>query len=409
MFVHSSNEESIMKTLLTLGSITVALAAALTGCEKKQVLSAAITPDVIPNISISRVGRSSVADYYEATGTVNAKTTTQISTNVLGRINSIPVKEGDTVNKGQILVEIDDREGQVQLQKAQAGLSEAQASLTELDSSTSAANAAVKTAEANKRLGDVTFARYKELYTRRSVSGQEYDEALSRAKAATSELERAKENFQTMISKKAQIHARISQAKADIANAKVYVSYSRIVSPVSGVVVKKFVESGATASPGVPLLSIEDSSQYRLEAAVAESRSKPVRIGERVNVRIDALGAVEIIGIVAEILPTSDAASRSYTVKIGLPANPLLRSGLYGLARFPLSQREAITIPETAIVQRGQLTGVYIIGPDGTVRFRIVTTGKASEGMVEVLSGVHEWDELASSDTQKLSDGAKVR
>jgi multidrug efflux pump subunit AcrA (membrane-fusion protein) len=115
------------------------------------------------------------------------------------------------------------------------------------------------------------------------------------------------------------------------------------------------------------------------------------------------------MGIVAEILPTSDAASRSYTVKIDLPASPLLRTGLYGLARFPLAQKESITVPQTAMVQRGQLTGVYIVGPDGTVRFRIVTTGKTSEGMVEVLSGINEGDEVASSDPGKLNDGTKVR
>jgi RND family efflux transporter MFP subunit len=269
--------------------------------------------------------------------------------------------------------------------------------------------AAVRTAEANKRFVEVTFTRYEELYRRRSVSGQEYDEIVSRSSAATSELERANANVQTIVSKKAQIKARIEQAKADIANSKVYASYSHIVSPVSGVIVKKFVEIGATASPGSPLLLIEDNSKYRLEAAVEESRSKLVQIGKRVNVRIDAFGLDDIIGTVAEILPTSDASSRSFSVKIDLPANPLLRSGLYGVARFPLAQKEAITVPQTALVQRGQLTGVYVIGPDGTAHFRIVTTGKTSEGMVEVFSGVSEGDEVATSNIEKLNDSVRVR
>ena len=398
-----------MKRALILGSIVVAIATAAAGCGKKQAVKTVAAADPIPNVIVSKVSRSSFAETFEATGTVNAKTTTQISANLLGRINSITVNEGDAVKKGQLLVEIDDRDAQAQLEKVRAGLSEAQASLVEVDNSTAAANAAVKTAGANKQLADVTFARYEELYVRRSVSGQEYDEALSRSNAAMSELERAKANVQTIISKKAQINARIEQANAEIANSKIHASYSRIVSPVSGVIVKKFVEPGATASPGVPLLSIEDNSQYRFEAAVGESRSKLVHIGDRLNVRIDALGAGDVMGVVAEILPTSDAASRSYTVKIDLPASPLLRTGLYGLARFPLAQKESITVPQTAVVQRGQLTGVYVVGPDGTVRFRIVTTGKTSEGMVEVLSGLNEGDEVASSDAGKLNDGMKVR
>jgi multidrug efflux pump subunit AcrA (membrane-fusion protein) len=96
-------------------------------------------------------------------------------------------------------------------------------------------------------------------------------------------------------------------------------------------------------------------------------------------------------------------------VKIDLPANPLLRSGLYGVARFPLAQKEAIRVPQTALVQRGQLTGVYVVGPDGTAHFRIVTTGKTSEGMAEVFSGVSEGDEVATSNIEKLNDSVRVR
>jgi multidrug efflux pump subunit AcrA (membrane-fusion protein) len=74
-----------------------------------------------------------------------------------------------------------------------------------------------------------------------------------------------------------------------------------------------------------------------------------------------------------------------------------------------VAQREAITVPQTAIVQRGQLTGVYVVGSDGTVQFRIVTTGKTQENMTEILSGVSEGDEIANSEVEKLSDGIKVR
>jgi len=206
-----------------------------------------------------------------------------------------------------------------------------------------------------------------------------------------------------------QTDARIRQARAEIASAKVYAGYSKIISPVSGIVVKKFAEPGATAAPGSPLLAIEDNSQYRLEAAVEESRSKLIRIGERVNVRIDAIIQDESVGTIAEVLPTSDAASRSYIVKIDVPPSALLRTGLYGLARFPIGQKEAITLPQPAIVQRGQLTGVYVVGANGTVHFRIITAGKTGQGMVEILSGVSDGDEIAGSEVETLRDGTRVR
>lgn len=366
-------------------------------------------PTAATNLAFTKLTRSSVADYYEASGTVKAKTTTEVSANLMGRIVSFAVKEGDAVAKGQVLIEIDNRDTQAQLRKARAGLKEAEATLSEVDNSITAARAGVRTAEADKQLAEVTFRRYKELYERKSVSGQEYDTAQTKLRTAASELERAKASVEAIVSKKSQVSARIEQAKADIASTEVNVGYARIVAPISGLIVKKFAEPGSMASPGVPLLSIEDTSTYRLEVNVEESRSNLVRLGERVGVRIDALGGGEFWGVVAEILPALDASSRTSTVKVDLPANPDVRSGQYGLARFPKAQREAITVPEAAILVRGQLTGVHVVGADGVARFRIVTVGERAEGSVEILSGLSEGDDVVSAGTERVKDGEKVR
>ena len=361
------------------------------------------------NVPIVKVGSTKIQDFYEATGTVKAKTATQIAANTSGRITSFPANEGDRVMRGQVLVEIDNSENKAVQEKAEAGLKEAQASLLELDRSAEGANAAVRTAEASRQLADRTFKRFRELHERRSVSEQEFDEARSRFDAAISELERARANLSSILAKNKQINARIEQAKADVASTKVRVGYSTIVAPVAGVIVKKFAESGATALPGVPLVSIEDTSHYFLEASVEETSSRFVKVGNSVEVRVDAIGQEGVVGSISEVLPTSDPASRSYTIKIQLPPNPLLRTGLYGVGRIPLASKEAITIPLSAIAQRGQLTGVYVVGPDGAANFRLVRTGKSSDGMVELLSGVSDGIEIVSSGVETLTDGAKVR
>lgn len=399
-----------MKVNFALITLILSLMVLANACGKKEETA----PKNVPlaetlNIPITKVTVGATENFYEATGTVKAKTTTQISANMMGGIVSFPVAEGDYVSRGQVLVEIDNRESRTQMQKANAGLKEAQAGIVEIDKSVVAANAAVKTAEANRVFAEQTFARYKALYERKSASGQEFDEAQSRLKTAASEVERAKASVQVLLSKKQQINAKIEQAKADIAGTKVYESYGKIVSPVSGVIVKKLAEQGAIASPGVPLLLIEDSSQYRLEAAVGESNSKLVRIGNRVNVQIEAIGESEYFGVVSEVVPSADASSRSLTVKIDLPANSLLRTGLYGLARFPSAGKQSILVPQTAIVQRGQLTGVFAVTTDGIAQFRIVTTGKTADGAVEILSGLSAGDEFISADISRVSDGVKVR
>lgn len=383
----------------------------LAGCGKKEEAEKKTETPLAEalNVPTAKVTLGSMEDFYEATGTVKAKTTTQVAANMMGRILSIPVSEGSLVTRGQVLVEIDNRESYTQIEKARAGIKEAQAAFIEIDKSVLVAREAIKTAEANKVLAEKTFARIKELYERKSASGQEFDEAQSRLKMATSEVDRAKASIPAILSKKEQINAKIQQANADIKNIGIQQSYSKITSPVSGIVVKKFAENGAIASPGMPLLSIEDNSQYRLEAAIEESQSKLMQIGKRVNLKIDALGEGEIIGVISEIMPSADAASRSYTIKIDLPASSLLRTGLYGLARFPIAGKSAIMIPQTAIVQRGQLSGVFVISPDGIAQLRVVTIGKNADGLVEVLSGLSEGDEFVSADVHRINDGVKIR
>lgn len=365
----------------------------------------------VETVSVPRmkVTTGSIENFYEATGTVQARSTTEVSSNIMGRITSLPFEEGAIVSKGQILVEIDNSENQTRYQKAAAGLKEAEAALTEIDRSAEAGSAAVRTAEANRELAEKTFERIRQLYERGSATGQEFDEARSKLSMAVSESERAKASVQTILSRKKQIQARMEQARADIAGTKVYAGYAKIASPVSGVIVKKFAEQGAVASPGQPILSIEDNSRYRLEAAVETSRSGLMQKGQRVNVRIDSLAEPEIFGTVAEIMPSADPSSRTLTVRIDLPNDGSLRSGLYGLARFPVAGKEAITVPESAVVRKGQLTGVYVVSAEGTAVFRIVTTGSAADGRVEVLSGLAEGEEIVSGDVNRVSEGAKIK
>lgn len=407
MCVHFIDPVKDMKTkialVMTLAAVTLAAA-----CGKEEQYTATAPAGEVRNVATTRIASSSMEDFYEATGTVQAKTATQISANIMGRILSMPWDEGDNVARGQVLVEIDNSASRTQIQKAEAGLREAQAAIAEIDASVEAANAAVRSAETSRKLAETTLGRFRELYERKSATAQEFDEAQSRFQSSVAELERAKATVNSISSRKQQINARMEQARAEIAAARINEGYSRIVSPVSGVIVKKFAESGATATPGTPLLSIEDNSQFLLEAAVEESRTNLIRVGNRVNVRIDALGA-ETFGSVSEILPSADPASRTYTVKIVLPPEAGLRSGMYGVARFPVASKQAVTVPETAVVRRGQLTGVFVVGDDGIARFRIVTLGRTSEGMAEVVSGLSEGDEIVTSDAATLTDGTRVR
>ena len=131
-------------------------------------------------------------------------------------------------------------------------------------------------------------------------------------------MDRAGRMLQALMAKKNQVHAKQEQVKADITSAQIYVGYSRILSPMDGIVVSKQAEVGLLAAPGVPLLTIEDNSHYRLEVSVEDSMLREIRLGTPVQISIDALGPQEFSSRVTEIVPASDPGSRSSTVKIDL-------------------------------------------------------------------------------------------
>jgi multidrug efflux pump subunit AcrA (membrane-fusion protein) len=398
------NKTTAAKALLA----SLALLAA--SCGGKQEVATGVAPP-IQGARIEQVALSAIEDYYEATGTVRSATSSTLSARVMGNVIALRAREGDRVRAGQVLVEIDSRDTQSQLKKAQAGLSEARSALEEVERSILSAENAQVAADANKQLAAATFARYRKLFERRSVSRQEYDEVEARHKVAEAEAERAERMVQALAARKNQALAKIEQARADINNAQLVTGYARITSPISGIVTARQTDIGQMATPGAPMLTIEDDSRYRLEAVVEESQLSKARIGEAVRVRIDALGDREFEGRIAEIGSAADPASRSFTLKIDLPPgayNAGLRSGMFGRAGFSAGQRQVISVPEQAITRRGQLTGVFILDESGIARLRLIKTGKTFGERVEVLAGLNEGERVVATRVEAVSDGSRV-
>jgi multidrug efflux pump subunit AcrA (membrane-fusion protein) len=394
-----------MKTKLF---ILVLLTLAATACEKKQQAAVTEKPAVVSGIHTEVVNPSTQADFYEAVGTVQARTSTVLSAKVVGSITMLNAREGDRVRAGQTLIEIDNRDARAQVTRAQVGVREAQTSIEEVDKNIRAAEAAKAAADANRELAAATLKRYQALLERRSVSPQEFDEVETKHKVAAVEVERADRMLQALMARKNMANARIDSAQAEVNVAQVQAGFARIAAPINGVVVTKHAELGSLAAPGTPLLTIEDT-RYRLEAAVEESQLRNIRQGARAEVLIDALGQQQIEGRVVEIVPAADPASRSYTVKIELPGMSLLRSGLYGKARFAAGERQVLMIPSKAVVQRGQLSYVYVVDAAGLARLRVITLGKHSGERVEVLSGLSNNERIVSDGAALNREGVKVQ
>jgi len=393
-----------------VGWLLLVLTTSLVSCTEPKKATTTERP-VLDGVKTLAVSAASTPDFYEAVGTVRSKTTTVISARTTGHVTRVLVSEGDRVHAGQILVEIDNRDAAVQIRRVEAGESEARASLVVLAQEITAAESGRAAAEANRKLAASTLDRYRTLHERRSVSDQEFDEVQAKLSAATADLERATAIVESAKAKRNQVLARIEQVVAEKSGAELSMDYSHVVSPVSGVVIAKNVETGIIAAPGVPLLTIEDDKAYRLEAQVPDSMIGTIRKGDAVRIELDAANRAGSQGRIAEIVPSADSSTRSTIVKIDLPANissTTLRSGIFGRAFIASGEHSVISVPRELVVTHGQLTSMYVL--DGKiVRQRLIKTGKSIGDRVEVLAGLENGDLLVVEPRGKLADGLEIR
>ena len=348
----------------------------LTGCgEKVAPVAAQVKRPTISGVSIATLASTRADEFYEATGTVRAASTINVASRVMGSVTSLLVKEGDAVDKGRLLLTIDDRDVVQKVKAAEAGYREAAKAL--------------EAARQNRELADITHRRYKKMYDEKAISGQEMDQFETQKKLAGLEYERVQEM--------------LTRTAAGLSEAKIYLGFTSIVSPVKGIVTEKKIEVGGMAVPGMPLLTVENTTAFHAEVTVDEGLSGKLRVGAPVLVSIEAISR-QIPGKITEILPAVDPLSRSFTVKVSLSGDGL-RSGLYAKMRIASGKKEIILAPRSAIVEKGQLTGVYAVDGQDVVTYRLVRTGKEYDGHLEILSGLKPNDRIIVQGVEKAVDG----
>lgn len=344
---------------------------------------------------------------YDAVGTVRSRTVTTLSSKVMGQVKEVRVQPGDRVATGDVLVQLEDGDFAAQLRRARAGVRGAESGLEEIDRSIDAATAAKAAAQAQHDLAQATQARYEPLLERRSVSRQEADEVRARHRAAAAELERARALLASLRARRNQLKARLEQAGADATNAEIQLQYTKIKAPFDALITRKDAEVGMLAAPGVPLVTLEDAGRYRLEIGVDESRIAAIGSGP-LWVVVHALPGVRIAANVDEIVPAADPVSRSFLVKLALEENEGLRSGMFGRATFVIGRKDAATVPAAALIERGQLTGVFVADDQNRAWLRIIKTGDEVNGRVEVLAGLEPGERVAIDPTGNLREGAAI-
>jgi RND family efflux transporter MFP subunit len=328
----------------------------------------------------------------EVVGTVQARTASMVAAKLMAYVREIRVNTGDSFSAGQTLITLDSKDFDSAVRQAEAARREAQSTEAEIHS-------AITAAKAQLELAQVTFQRMKDLFDKKSISNQEFDEAQAKLRLAQA-------NYEMANSRRSQLAAKLDSAAEAIQSANIVRAYTTITAPFAGVVTERKVEPGSLVSPGTPLLMIEQAGAYRLEAPVEESMLPHLRRGQPVQVVLDALDK-SLQGTIGEIVPAVDAASRAVTVKINLPALAGLRSGMAGRARFAGTPRTVLTVPAGAVRKNGSLETVFVVD-QGVARARLVTTADAKDGQLRVLTGIAAGERVIHPIPPSLADGARV-
>lgn len=335
-------------TLLTT-SLVLTAAIGLAGCGRKPERSA---EEKLPpaTVRVQIIESRQRAATEEVVGTVRAKLRSVIEAKVSGKIDKMLVVPGQTVKAGQSLATIEAREIQARLDQALAIRQQAEADLK----------------------------RFASLLEQKILAQSEFDTA----------------------------QARFRVADASVREGETLLGYTKVVAPFDGVITRKYTDVGDLATPGKPLLEMEDPHTLRLEADVPEAAIARLTLGDKLPVRVSSLSG-DLEGVVSEISPAADPNSRTFLVKCDLPPVADLRTGQFGRVTIPIGETSALRVAASAVVQRGQMELVFVVA-DGHAQLRIVRTGKRVGDEVEVASGVEAGEKIVVEGTAGLADGQPV-
>lgn len=336
-----------------LGSILIimALTAFLPGCDKDEIMSENSSQPLLPaKVSVDTVTKRIAGNQVEVVGTIQAVQRAEISSKITGNIITIKVNLGSKVQQGELLVELSAGEISAQVQQAKAQLEQTKRNLSREE------NLLKKNA--------TTPQTVKSLRDSNRIAAAAYREAM------------------TML------------------------DYSRITAPFSGIITNKLGNVGDLATPGKPLLHIEEENNLQVLADIPEAMILRIKKDDRLSVYVPSID-LTIEGVVAEVSPIADPSSRSAPIKLQITTDPRLRSGQFARVTLAMDQAETLTVPDLAVIPFGQMELVFI-ADNNKAKLRLVRSGTRSDGHIEILSGVSEGETVITQGNRNLLDGQPI-
>lgn len=386
-------------------------------------------------VTAINVTPQAIAKSLEVVGTVAAADLISVTSPRTGlQITNLFVDEGDFVQAGQVLAQLNNNTLRAELLQAKAQEAQAAARLTELAAGARPeeiarakeqviqAEAAIDRAEADLQLAQQRLDRNEGLLAEGAIATDTFDDAFSRRNSSAASLDQSKavlrEAEQRLLELQrgtrreviAQAEAQLKQAEAQVNLVVTRLQETQILAPRSGQIIEKSAQVGDLTRSADTLFSIVEGGQLELLANIPETQLNQVSPGQSVILRADSDPTLEFSGKIAEIIPTVDAQSRQATLKISLEANNNLKPGMLLRAEIMTAQSSGFAVPTSAIIpEDGDRATLFLLNPDDTVLAQSVQLGELlGNDQIEILSGIQSGDRLVLDGAAYVKDGDLV-
>ncbi len=405
--------------IVIIGLLAFRIVNTLNERKQEEVQKSQIKEEIIIPVRTALVEKGEVNSFLKVTGVVEANETVRVTSEIMGQVKEVKVKDGEEVNKGDILIALGDEQIKIQVAQAQATLDSIQASSNKIKSGArpqeiKQAESAVLQAKMNRDSAEENYLRMKKLSSEKAISEQQYEQAKNQYEIADVQYQSAQESYGLVIEGAREediksVEAQVRQAKAVLDMAKYQLSNAKIIAPISGRVTSIVVSSGEMVSPSLPLLSIIDVSRLFVKVGISEKDISQIKEGQKISLEIDAFPEEKFLGEVVSKGVAVDQMSKTLEVKIeilqpkmDIPVGVFARGGI-----LVKTNQGALIVPSSALTRKRDGIYVYVI-EEGIARQKEVVLGIIQDERVEILKGLSEKEEIVVLGNQDLQDGLKV-
>ncbi len=337
---------------------------ALAGCSGEEQ-AGELPPAAEVKARVITLEAEPVPVFYDASGSVVSEQRVTITSRLSGYIRDLGVNEGDPVKAGQVLFRVDPVDVRSQQEAARARLVQAEADLADAESD---------------------LRRFEALFEQGAASRRQLDKARLRVKVARSAVE---------------------QARAALRQARNQLTYAEVRAPGDGIVVRKLKRNGDLATPGAPVLTLENPQQLVVDTYVDEANVSHIKPGDKVRLDFPAFNK-KLTAEVLQVVGAADPVAHNFLVKISLPKEAGIPAGAYVKVRFTVGSREVLMLPRKAVVNRADLPAVYVVDGQGIAHYRLVRLGQSYDGKVEVTAGLDAGVKVVLEAEGELRSGMRV-